>query len=142
MTATPPTLPNKEVEHLRLLSLFHYILGGLGFLFACFPLIHVFLGVMMLVAPETMTNNNDAPPPAFVGYLFTGLGLLFVLFGWATAACTIFSGRKIAQRKHRLFSIIVAAVLCFFMPFGTILGVFTLIILTKDSVRRLYGETP
>jgi hypothetical protein len=29
---------------------------------------------------------------------------------------------------------------CLFMPFGTLLGVFTIIVLQRDSVRRLYGE--
>jgi hypothetical protein len=28
-----------------------------------------------------------------------------------------------------------------FFPFGTALGVFTFIVLTRDSVRRLYEET-
>jgi hypothetical protein len=140
MTTVPPVLPDKNAENLRLLSLFHYIVGGLGLFLACFPLIHVFLGVMMIVAPESMAANSEPPPPAFVGYLFAGLGLLFVLLGWAAAICTIVSGRKMAQRRHRTFSIVVAAVLCLFMPFGTILGVFTLIVLTKEPVRRLYGE--
>lgn len=31
-----------------------------------------------------------------------------------------------------------AAILCMFIPFGTILGVFTLIVLSRESVRQLY----
>ncbi|HEX2100013.1 MAG TPA: VOC family protein [Candidatus Synoicihabitans sp.] len=136
----PPELP--EIRHLRLLALFHYIVGGIGCFFACFPLIHVGLGLLMIVNPEAIAEGNGDAPPAAVGYFFAGLGLLFVLLGWAMAICTIVSGRMIARRRHRTFSIVVAAVLCMFMPFGTVLGVFTLIVLTKDSVQRLYTEGP
>jgi len=35
---------------------------------------------------------------------------------------------------------VTASLLCMMVPFGTVLGVFTLIVLSRDSVRRLYGE--
>ena len=34
-----------------------------------------------------------------------------------------------------------AALSCAFFPFGTVLGVFTIIVLQKDSVRQLFGRT-
>ena len=37
-----------------------------------------------------------------------------------------------------LFCIVVAGVECMIMPFGTVLGVFTLIMLMKDSVKALF----
>jgi hypothetical protein len=43
--------------------------------------------------------------------------------------------------SSRLFSLIVAGFMCMFFPFGTALGVFTFIVLTRESVRRLYFET-
>jgi hypothetical protein len=33
-----------------------------------------------------------------------------------------------------------AGIACVFMPFGTVLGVFTIIVLMRDSVRRLFGR--
>lgn len=33
----------KDLEHLRLLSIFHYVVGGLIALFACFPIIHLMM---------------------------------------------------------------------------------------------------
>jgi hypothetical protein len=33
-----------------------------------------------------------------------------------------------------------AAVSCIFWPFGTVLGVFTLVVLTKASVRQMFGK--
>ncbi len=141
---TPPPLVTpsspRDIEHLKLLSIFHYVVGGIGAFFACFPLIHVFLGVMMVATPESVVGNNGGAPPPFVGFLFVGLGLLFVLVGWAVAVLTVISGRMLARRRRRTFSFVVAALLCMFIPFGTVLGVFTIIVLSRDSVRRLYGE--
>jgi len=141
MSSLPPPIPNKDDDHLNLLATFHYIVGGLGALFACFPLIHVFIGMMMILQPEFMAGKEGSAPPAFMGFLFAGIGIVFVLLGWAAAICTIVSGRMLARRRHRMFSFVMAAFLCMFMPFGTVLGIFTIIVLSRESVRRLYGET-
>lgn len=136
-----PALPlqtDKDAEHLRLLAIFHYIVAGIGAFFACFPLIHVALGALMVFHPSTMQGSANEPPPAAVGYLFIFLGGLFILMGWSMAVCTFLSGRFIAKRKNRVFSFVIAGLLCMFMPFGTVLGIFTIIVLSRESVQRLY----
>ena len=35
---------NQDSEHLKLLSIFHYVVGGMAALFACIPFIHFFMG--------------------------------------------------------------------------------------------------
>ena len=141
----PPPLASstrdKDVEQLKLLATFHYVLAAVGALFACLPLLHVGLGLMMVTHPDFMSKgHNDSPPPAWFGYIFVIMGGFFVLFGWTAAICTFVSGRYLSQRRRKTFSFVVAAVLCIFMPFGTILGIFTLIILSRDSVQQLYSE--
>ena len=135
----PPIRLSKDEEHLKLLAIFHYVVAALGAVFACFPLIHVALGVMMVLKPEFMTEGHKgSQPPAAFGYLFIIMGGAFVLAGWAAAICTFISGRFLAQRRKRMFSFVMAAVLCMFVPFGTILGIFTIIVLSRESVQRLY----
>lgn len=51
----------------------------------------------------------------------------------------ILSGRFLQQRKHYWFSFVLACIACAFMPFGTVLGVFTIIVLSRDSVKAFYG---
>lgn len=135
----PPAPRNDDLEHLKLLAIFHYVVAAIGAAFACFPLIHVAMGVMMVVNPEFMADGQKGtPPPAAIGYIFIVMGGLFVLVGWAAAICTFVSGRFLARRRNRMFSFVMAAILCMFVPFGTILGVFTIIVLSRESVRRLY----
>ena len=139
----PPQLTRaKDEEHLRLLAIFHYVVAGIGALFASFPLIHVAVGIMMLVNPGAMGAGKGAgAAPVGFGYLFIAVGAFFVLLGWSAAVCTFISGRYLARRRKRMFSFVVACLLCAFAPFGTVLGIFTIIVLSKESVQRLYDPT-
>jgi len=132
---------NQDVEHLRLLTIFHYVVGGITALFSLLPGIHLGIGLWMLLSPEAMQHGNSgSPPPEFVGWLFVCLGGAFILIGEILAILIIYSGRQIARREKHLFSFVVGALMCVFVPFGTILGVFTLIVLSRHSVKQIYGQ--
>jgi hypothetical protein len=51
------------------------------------------------------------------------------------------AGRSLAARKRYTFCIIVAAISCTFFPLGTALGVFTILVLSRPSVKALF-ENP
>ena len=129
---------NQDTEHLRLLSIFHYIVAGLTALFSSFGLIHLSVGLMMLFSPEWMQSGNGQPPPPGFGLLFALMGGAFVLGGWSLAAVILVAGRFLRQRKHYLFCLIAAGLSCLVTPFGTILGVFTFIVLLRPSVKELF----
>jgi hypothetical protein len=128
---------NQDQEHLRLLSIFHYIVGGIAALFSFFPVIHLILGILFLVAPHRMGGSPLLPPP-FLGWIFIIMGGGFMLVGWAFAVCVILAGRFIVRHKHYIFCLVIASLNCLFMPFGTILGVFTIVVLVRSSVKALF----
>jgi len=51
---------------------------------------------------------------------------------------SIFHFIFLRDRRHRTFSMAIAALDCLHIPFGTILGILTFIVLGRDSVRALY----
>ena len=126
----------KDADHLRLLAIFHYIWGPLQMLFSSFCLVYVFLGFMVLNDPSAMDRTN--PPPREMGYMFVAMGGVGTAIGWAVGILTIVSGRCIARRRWRVFSLVMAGINSLSVPIGTALGVFTFVILLRDSVRRLY----
>jgi len=130
---------NQDDEQLRLLSIFHYIVGGLLGLFACIPFIHVALGIMVLTGS---LDGATRPPAAVFGWLFVVFGGAFILFGWTTAALVVIAGRKLQRRTAHTFCFVVACIECLFTPFGTVLGIFTIIVLQRESVKRLFGIAP
>jgi hypothetical protein len=132
-------MSNEDTNNIDLLSLFHYILCGITALFSCIPFIHVFVG-LAIVSGKFFKDNNGSGPPSCFGWLFVIMGAAIILIGWSTAACMIIAGRKLKKRKNRIFCTVVAGIECMLMPLGTILGVFTLIALSKDSVRELFDQ--
>lgn len=129
---------NEDAQHLRLLAIFHYVVGGLGGLFSLFPLIHVVVGIGMLMSGSAFSDKTGNPPPPFVGWLFIILGGFFILVGLSASIAIALSGRFISLRKRYLYSFVVACVECMFVPFGTILGVFTIVVLSRPSVKQAY----
>jgi hypothetical protein len=72
---------NQDAEHLQLLAIFHYVVGGLAALFSFFPLFYSVIGGVVLYAAEHPGPNNQEPPPAFLGWIFIVLGAVFFLAG-------------------------------------------------------------
>jgi hypothetical protein len=128
----PPV--DQDEQHLNLLSLFHYVVAGVTALFACFGLIYVVLGVLMV----TQQLDKGQPPPAAMGWLFLAFGGVFALGGWVVAALTAIAGLRLKQRRSRVFCMVVAAIQCLNMPLGLILGVFTLVVLSRPTVIAMF----
>jgi hypothetical protein len=127
----------QDDEHLKLLSVFHYVVGALAGLFALFPVIHLVFGLLMIFAPHTFGAQGQ-PPPALMGWFFVIFAAVLIVLGWVFAGFVITAGRFLAKRKHHTFCLVVAGVECIFMPFGTVLGVFTIIVLMRESVKQQF----
>lgn len=139
----PANAPSSaDNDHLWLLSIFYYIVGGMIALFACFGIIHLVLGIMMIADPTAFRGNADrlpSPIDGLFGWMFALAGGCFLFGGWTMAAINVYVGRCLQRRKRWLFAVVVAAVDCCWMPFGTVLGVFSLVVLLRPSVKRQFG---
>ena len=131
---------NQDAEHLRLLSIFHYVVAGLAALFSFFPLLYTTIGAIFIFAARHGTAKpGEDLPPEFLGWIFAVLGSLLFLIGIAMAICILIAGRSLALRKRYSFVLVMACIECLFIPFGTILGVFTIVALSRESVRGLFS---
>lgn len=148
MSDTPPPIrpvPDKDAEHLRLLAVFHFIFGGLGVLGYLFLGAHFAFMNMIFNNPEMWKakNGNPAnPPPPELFAIFKWFYLFFALMLTVGIVLNILSGMYLLKRKNRTFSIVVAGLDCLQMPFGTLLGIFTIVTLMKESVRTRYTDKP
>ncbi len=124
-----------DERHLDLLGIFHYVVGGMTALFSLFPLLHVAVGTAML---RGGFGGKDAPP-VWLGWIFVVLGGVLIVAGETLAAAMLVAGRKLRARKARTFCVVIACIECLMMPFGTVLGVFTLVILLKEPVIALFA---
>ncbi len=143
MTELPPLMRDQrkaDAEHLKLLSIFHFVLAGLAVVGILFLFMHYIMMSTVMNDPAVWKNQKMPPnfdPRTFFDafkwfYLFMG-GML-VLGGIAN----LISGFFIRARRHRMFSLVIGGVNCLMFPFGTALGVFTFVVLLRDSVREAY----
>ncbi len=132
---------NSDREHLKLLAIFYYMLGGITICFSGLGLIYVIFGLAIVLLHGS--EHQPGPPPAFFGLFMALFGMLFVFAGSVMGGLTLFAARSIQVRKRRLFTLVMAAVNCLscvFMPAGAVLCAFTYVILSRESVRRLYDS--
>lgn len=148
-----------DAENLNALTLCHYILGGVTALFSCLFIMHIITGTMMIhnlemfnprpmpqAYPATQSVPGQLSPmqpypffPPFMGYMFVIMGTLAVLGGWTLGGLTAYAGRCMKARRSYLYILIIAGCNCaFVMPLGTILGVFTFIVMMRPTVKALF----
>ena len=132
--AIPVQAVNRDLEHLRLLGIFHYVLAGITGLFSLMPLMHVVMGLLMVYAD----GFGPSPPPAFFGWIFVFMGTIAILLGVTLTILLILAAGFLRKTRRRMFCFVIAAVSCAYVPLGTILGIFTIIVLSRESVRRLF----
>jgi|SRR5580693_532382 hypothetical protein len=131
---------NQDLEHLRLLSIFHYVLAGMVALFSLFPVFHLVLGIAMLTG-RLPNQQGDHTAEVIAGSLFVAFAASWMVCGFTIAVCLALAGRFLAQRRRYLFCLVMAGVSCMFAPVGTLLGVFTFLVLLRPSVKELFGES-
>jgi hypothetical protein len=131
-----------DAEHLRILAICYYVSGGMGIFFSCFALIYVAMGLVLAIGGGLAKHPDrpgDAEAAAMIGVVIVVIGLLFLLIGWTIGGLTLYVGRSIQQRRRRTLTLVIAVLHCLWIPIGTLLGVFTFIVLMRPSVMRLYA---
>lgn len=139
----PPPLADpverKDAEHLDLLAIFHFVIAGFAVLGLLVLLLHFIVVDQVFNNPELWKDAKGGPPPQ----MFMGIFMWFYVLGGiivtAFGVANVLSGLFLKRRTHRTFSLVVAGLNCIHVPLGTVLGVFTIIVLLRDSVARRYA---
>jgi len=133
-------MADEDAEHLRLLSIFHYVAAAMTGLMSLLPCIHLVFGIL-IVRGEFGPGSGQGPaaPPAF-GWFFIVLASLAILMGLTFSVCLVIAGRSLAAARRPTFCLVTAALSCLFVPVGTVLGVFTILVLNRESVKARFRE--
>ena len=145
----------RDEEHLKGLVVGHYIMAGLSALGAVQVLVYGLLGRKLLQQLDEDLNAGlgdltDATgmgdPSMSAAAMFEGLDsavmVLMVSLGVLSIATTVgfwWVARMLGRRQWWTFCYLTGWGELFFVPFGTILGIFTLIVLSRPSVKQHFG---
>ena len=134
---------DNDSDHLHWLSIAYVIVGILTALTSCLPLIHLFIGLAIINGKFPGNGQfpgvqEGGPPPELIGWILVVVALLLIVMGLIFSGCIFYAGRLLHRRRGYTFCMVIAVISLMFFPFGTCLGVFTLIVLLRPSVKALF----
>lgn len=131
----------QDQEHLKLLSLGYQISAVLTALYAPLGFIYLLFGGMFALLGSGSDKSHDMPP-AFLGWIFVALGMVFILACLTIAALKWHVSNCLKERRSRVFCQVIAGLSCLVIPYGTLLGVLTFMVLGRPSVERMFQTAP
>lgn len=134
-----------DADHLKVLEIVFYVAGGMTALFSCIFIFHFVIFLVFGLNPQMFQNSSShahgEPPPAGIFLVFAVIIGCVILLGWTFGALQIYTGLCLRRRRRRIFVMVISAIECLFVPWGTLIGVFTLILLQRPSVAALFDRT-
>jgi len=130
---------DRDLEHLRLLGLVYYILAGVSGIGTLGTAIwFAFAGTSFSqISMNSAAGGLFARP--LMGAILGGAGVVALAAGLGWALLAYFTGRNLGEHRARVFCTVIAAMTCLSIPWGTALGVCTLAVLNRRSVKMLFS---
>jgi hypothetical protein len=102
---------------------------------------HWFIMHSIMTNPALLKDAKGGPPPTEIFAIFKWFYLFMGTMLCGAGLGNFLSGFCIIRRRARLFSMIVAGINCVGFPIGTTLGVFSFVVLLRESVVEVYAAT-
>jgi hypothetical protein len=137
----PIVAPSRDQDHLRLLSIFYYVFAGLQAIGGCVGLVYTVVGIGMMAGGDAIAAEDqslEGAPQAIGGLLF-GIGLFTLLLSSVLITLEIMAANRLRRQRGRTFCMVIAGLTCLSIPLGTILGIFTFVVLARPSVAALFA---
>ena len=131
----------KDLEHLKLLGIFHYIWGALSLIGGIFiGGYFVVIGIILMNNPPTSASSDDSGAAGAVGGIMIAGGIVLFLIVVVYGILTLMAGGK--YRKHQggywfCFILAIVTLVIGGIP-GIVLGIFSLIVLSRESVKAVF----
>ena len=126
---------NSEDHNLGIFRILYIIKGIITLAFSILPILYIFLGVFI-----SQKGNMSVDESHFAGIFILLIGVVVFLFLLILGILTLLTAKYLGERKNYDFIFVMAILNCLTGILGIILGIFTIIELTKPQVKRLFGK--
>jgi hypothetical protein len=145
----PPALPSydadpsRDADHLRLLVIGHRIVFGLHLAGLLLLILHgLIMGLLFGSVGKGGLSGSGLPSP-FPQVWFGIVGIFYLIGGGILVlgiVLNFLAARGLHKRTSRTICLITAGYNCLHMPLGTVLGVFSFMILERSPVRLAFTK--
>ncbi|TBN04877.1 hypothetical protein EYD45_06345 [Hyunsoonleella flava] len=112
-----------------------------GILTICFSLFFIFYAGMGLFFNTAIERSQqDVEMPFNFGWLFVAIGIIGIIACVSIGILNLLTSKYLKEIKNYNFIFAIAIVNCLTGVLGIVLGVFTLIELTKPEIKELFGK--
>jgi len=131
--------PLISAHDLRLLSIGYYIQGGIAAFYTFMLLGYSAFATAIFanIAKASAESSQQQIPPALLTLVSV---LLAIAIGLACAytVCMLLAGYWLRRFRNKLFIQIIAGFSCLALPYGTVLGIFTFIVLQRSTAKQFF----
>ena len=128
------------VHDIKLLSIGYYIHGGILGLYSLLMFAYLaFIGAIFGLSGGQAGSPLQNTPPAGVLFAIGAVFVAVLLVVLAYTVATFLAGYWLTKRTHKTFILVIAALTCLGVPYGTVLGICTFIVLNRDQSRALFA---
>jgi hypothetical protein len=127
-----------RTDSVRLLAIFHFLYAGFALVGIGFLFLHHHLMSTMFTADNWAKHPN--PPPEGMLDMFVWFYVIFGALMLLGLVLNLLVAVSLRQRRRWMLCAVVSGLNCLHVPVGTTLGVFTLVVLNRDDVRRSFSS--
>jgi hypothetical protein len=126
-----------DEEHLRLLRIGYLVFGGINAFAALMILTYaMFFGTMFRYLPIPV-KQGEVDPRVLLSAMMGIVAFMGVLVG-GIAVLKFLTARALGRRRGRTLCQVCAALTCLSVPLGTLLGIFTFMVLSRPTVMAMF----
>ncbi len=131
----------QDADQLRMIALLSQIYGWITFAFSGFFLLYILFAFAMMGQSGVLGPASPGAPPFFFRTLILVFGLVALVLAWLNAALSLYACKCLRERRNWNWVMAASCLHCLNMPLGTALGVFTIIVINRPSVRQLFTSS-
>jgi hypothetical protein len=134
--------PDITGHDLRLLSIGYYIQAGIAAFYSILLLGYAGFATAMLGSLANSANEAGQNIPPWFLSLISILMLVVLLLACLYTVALFLAGLWLRRFRNILFIQVIAALNCLAIPYGTVLGIFTFLVLQRSTAKQFFLPRP
>jgi hypothetical protein len=134
----PPDQTRNDTEQLSLLTILWKVYAGIALLGVCLGSFYILMGTAFAA---TMSSPHSSASPAestIMSGMFAIFGGFIAIVALTVSILSWLVGTRIGDRTAHTLCYVMSCIVCLNAPLGTGLGVFSLVVLSRPSVKAMF----